>query len=1345
MCRLVAIFALSIAIAGAQTNRGAITGAVTDATQAVVPGATVTVINLGTNETRKVTTAINGTFQVTDLEPVVYRVIVTANGFKQTIVDDVKVDTAATATINISLQTGSVDTKVTVTAEAAMVNTDSGTASNTITERQIDEAPLLNRSVLDLALTLPNVSGDAGSEDPTILTSTPCPGCNLSVGGGRPMSTNILADGASNTGISLARTMVSFTPETVQEFTVQTSAFSAQYGTTGGGIISATTKSGTNELHGTALWYNRNPDFAAAPFTLATSNRSGPTLKYNYFSLAGGGPVYIPKIYNGKNKTFWFAAVEPEYRRDHLDQYELLPTTAQRNGDFSGLVNTPSGWLPSSVVSQYQGVAPNAVGPAGDSNIYDTYNVVNGNQFTPATLATGQTAFAPFPGNVIPQSLLDSVAVKSLSYIAQPGPYFLNSNGLISNLYAPRILKQDEKRYTVRIDENISDKNHLFGRFTSTPIVKTQGTPVSITNNGAYYSWAEQAMIADTHTISPTMFNDLRLNYTRGNFSNTVAPQWDPSTGQNLNTAFGLPSITTGGLPTFTSTCSATATAACLFPGSSLGGGASTATGFGGAGSTQLQDKEERYAITDIVYKNLGAMSLTFGVDVNHALQNVIPLYGAFGGVYTFSNIQTNSTGTSAGTGGNPFASFLLGVVSTSSNTITLRNVEVPYYYRWNSGAGFIQNDWKVRPNLTINIGVRYSLQMPRTEKYNHQGVFRPDLAQQVNLPSPVTLADGEVLNSTMTLPFAFSGVGGNSKYLTPPQYLNFEPRLGFAWSPKALAERRMTLRGGWGMSHAPISGFTQLPQPDFGATASLSSVPPSNTANPNYVMRLGENPPVITPVSVSTQVYGPQGVPSNGLTFANSLYYQQSFGGFAISQNYHTPYVNNWNLTLTWQATGRTAIEAAYNGSMGVHLFMGQEDINPKDSNNLSAELGQNINTTGTINDPLGRINPITGKVLTIQNGTLGSPFLGYSSLYEWYDSAGNSIRHAGYVSVIHRAGRGLTFTANYTLAKSIDDASSGGGDKNILTAVNGQVQGQVIYGGTRANDRSVSTYDQRHNVRGTALYDLPFGRGRQFMSHAWKPLEYLAGGWTVTGLTRLSSGFPYVDYLSDANQLGDQTHSARPDLVPGVPLINPLYNKNCPIGAGCQPYVNPAAFMRPPLGQLGTAPRTLDSVRGPWMDYLDLSVQKNFAIGEKRHLQLRMDALNALNHPTFAVYPNNGGGADFMGAPSTGTLTTSAYNTWATYNNQPLYGTTNGTALYNSIVSTVNGQKLPSGALPPAFYTLPLPSNFYGTNANAYDITTVNGYKYYQLRNAYATNFGTLYNNSVPRYIQLGIKLYW
>ena len=1320
-----ASFVLAASLA-AQTNRGGITGTIFDPSGAIVPGARITVTNLGTNQkiVEKASTA--GAYSVPGLDPVTYNIEVEAQGFKKKRVENVKVDTATIATVDITLETGSVSSEVTVQAEAAMINTENGTLSSTITEREIRDVPLLNRSVLDLTLTLPNVSGDAGSEDPVITSVTPCPGCNLSVGGGRPMSTLILSDGANNTGISLARTIVSFTPETVQEFTVQTSAFSAEYGSTGGGVINATTKSGTNLLSGCILWYNRNPDFAAAPFTLATTNRPVPTLKYNQFSASAGGPLYLPKIYNGKNKTFWFAAIEPQYRRDHLDQYGLLPTDGMRAGDFSGLVNTNSGWLPQSVVNQFASIAPNAVAVNGNSNIYNTFNVVNGNQFTVNTNPV------PFANNVIPQSLLDSAALKTVPMIAHANSYYLNSNGLISNIFAPRILSQDEIRYLVRVDQNISSSNRLYGRYTITPVTKIQGTPVTPSNNGAVYSAGQQALLADTHTFSPTIFNELRLNYTRGRFSNTVAPEYDAQTGTNLNTLLGLPNITHGGVPGFNG----------LFPGSSLGGGASTATGFGGGGSTQEEDREERYAINDVVYKVSGKMSWKFGGEVSHSLQNVIPLYAALGGQYAFSNVQTNSTGTTAGVGGSPWASFLLGV---PNGNVTLRSAEVPYYYRWNAGAAFVQNDWKIKPNLTLNFGVRYGLQMPRTEKYNHQGVFRPDLAQSMPLSTPMTLQDGEVIKSVLVPPFAFSGTGGNSKYLTPPQYRDFEPRFGFAWSPSFLQSHHVTIRGGYGLSHTPISGFTQLPQPDFSATSNFASVPPSSTVNPNYVLRLGENPPVITPQTPNQVIYGASGPPSNGLVYLNSLYYQAAVGGFAVSPNYHTPYVNNWNTTISWQANASTVVDLAYSGAMGIHLFQPQENLNPKDSPLLSAQIANNVSTTGTITDPLGRANPFTGAKLTVQNGSLGSPYLGFSSLYQWFDSSGNSIRHAGYVNVTHRVAGGLTFTANYTYAKSIDTSSSAGGDKNILTPVGGQVGGQVAFGGTRGNDRSVSTYDQRHVIHGSAIYDLPFGRGRKFLSNSrW--LDYGIGGWTVTGLERINSGLPYIDYLSDTNQIGDLTHTARPNLVPGVPLVNPLWSPNCPIGAACQPYVNPAAFERPALGSLGTAPRTLDSVRGPWDQYFDLSIQKNFKLGEsgKRRIQFRVDLLNAFNHPTFAVFPNNAGGADFMGAPSTATLTTAQYNAWAALNNQPQSGTTAGMNVYNQIVANVNNYRV-NGVLPANFFTVPLPNNFFGTQANQFDITTVNGYKLYQLRQAYNNGFGDLYNNNTPRYIQFGVKIFF
>lgn len=378
-----------------------------------------------------------------------------------------------------------------------------------------------------------------------------------------------------------------------------------------------------------------------------------------------------------------------------------------------------------------------------------------------------------------------------------------------------------------------------------------------------------------------------------------------------------MPNITAGGVPAFSG----------LFPGSSQGGGGSTATGFGQGGSTNQEDKEERYGLTDIVYKTCGKMSIKFGGDFSRSLQNEIPLYASLGGQYPFSSIQTSSSNTSTGTGGSPWASFLLGV---PNGNVTLRPVEVPYYYRWINSDAFIQDDWKLRPNLTLNLGLRYNLSMPRTEKYDHQGVFRPDLAQSFPLASPLTLADGTVLKSVQVAPFAFSGLGQNSRYLTNPQYRDFEPRFGFAWSPDVLRSYHVTLRGGYGLSHAPLAGFAQLPQPDFSATSGFASTVPSQTVNPNAVMRLGSNPPVLPNVTVDQVIYG-GAKPSDGMSVLNSLYYQTNVGAFAVSPNFHTPYVNSWNFTASWQASTNTTVEMAYTGQMGIHLFMPQENLNGK------------------------------------------------------------------------------------------------------------------------------------------------------------------------------------------------------------------------------------------------------------------------------------------------------------------------------------------------------------------------------------------------------------------------------
>jgi hypothetical protein len=1354
---------LSVVIVG-QSNRGGISGTITDQQGLVVPGAAVVVINTGTNQTVKTTTSSSGAYSVQNLEPVTYRIEVQATGFKKEVVDNVKVDTATTVTRNISLQLGTVSETISVKAESPLIDTASGTTGQTITERQIQDVPLFNRSVLDLAITSPMVNGSVGSENPGVTSGVPAPGFNLSLGGGRPGSTLILSDGANNTGVGIARAVVSFTPETVQEFTVQTSAYSAEYGRTGGGVINATTKSGTNELHGTALWYTRNP-FTNARQWSGQTNPPANNLRFNQGSLTVGGPVVIPKLYNGHDKTFFFFAYEPRWNQDFLTVATILPTDAMRNGDFSGLVRTSSGWLPASVAAQF------GLASVGNANIYQQFNLVGNllQQIKP-TLANPSGAPIQFTGNIIPQNMMDPVALKALQFMPHAGAYFLDPNGNVKNFLVSRFVQQDETRYTGRLDQIITASNRMSFRYTLVPAVGTTGFGSDVNGNGGAYSYSQQMVFSDTHSFSANLSNEARVDYTRGTFSNDFSPRFSIKAGENLATELGLPSLTNGGTP--------------LFQVSSDNNGFDAFTNIGSSGSTNNYNVEERYNFADTVYWTKGRMNWKLGVDLDHSLLNVIPFFGASGGRWDFRTAQTSASfgSTNMGNGGNPFAAYLLGV----PNLVLVRPILLSYYYRWNSAAAFIQNDWKVKPNLTLNLGVRYSLQLPRTEKNNLQGVFMPELAQSFPI-TPFTLPGSTTpITSILVPPFAYAGRGGRSKYLMPIERYNFEPRLGFAWSPLSGA-KSFVVRGGYGLSHVPLTGNNRLPNPDFGATINTSttrvtcfSLPcapgtsPNNSTNavdPLSAVRLSSNVPSINPSLTPQQALK---IPADGLVYLGSL----AIPGFAVSNNAQIPYVQNWNLTLAWEPIRNTSFQVGYVGAKGTHLFLPQINSNPWDFNSIEAMEsslaavpgatgnGQPVSPTTNIVDPLGRTD-INGSPLSIPIGSLASQFGGFNHLFTYLNSSGSSILHAGFISVQRRVGTGLTLTANYTYAKSLDNASDAGPDKNVLSS--GTTQGgAVTFGAPLSTDYSLSAFDIKHAFSTTYIFDLPFGRSRKFFNDAHGPLNTLLGGWTTAGVFRLQSSYPFLPTISDTNGLsGDITHTIRPDIVPGVPIKNPLYDPNCKASNLCQPYINPSAFIRPVKGQLGDASRVLD-IRGPMQQFFDVSVQKNFALpfgwsGDgKRRVQFRVDFLNVLNHPNFQVSSGNAG-PDFMGAPNEGTITVdkngnfvnvvnlsnAEYDGWATFNGKPLSSTPAGIALKNQIENMVNAQRLANHLLPLDFFSILLPSGLATTNANAYDITTLVGFKEYRLRQAYGpstgSGWGQLRELGLPRYIQFGIKIYF
>ncbi|HEY6399935.1 MAG TPA: carboxypeptidase regulatory-like domain-containing protein, partial [Blastocatellia bacterium] len=951
-------------VAFAQTNRGGVSGTVFDKTGAIVPGAQVTITNVGTNRSQTLTTSEEGAYSAPALEPVVYRITVEAPGFKRAMVDNIKIDTAVTATVNVTLEPGAIDTVVNITSEGALINLESGTPGQTITERQIRDLPLNNRSVLDLVLTTGNVSGVVGTEDPELGPDIPAPGFNVNVNGGRAGSTAILADGANNTGAGLGRAVVTFSPDTIQEFTVQTSNFSAEFGQTGGGVVNMTTKSGTNQYNGLAYWYHRNPALNAAPFTTSDANRPESNRRQHQFGLILGGPIVLPKKifgpagYDGHNKSFFFVAYEPRYYYDATQGTQLLPTPAMLRGDFSNAVRVNGGLAPRDVVERF-----GLQNQIQDATIYNQW-IVNGNLFTRAPLpASG--SYPEFPGNKIPAEMLDPLSQELLKYMPTPGEYFL-ADGDLRNYVTENFIKNLEKRLTVRLDHQFNAANRISGRYTQVPIRGDRGRGDfqigrdEISTGGTDYSWSKQILLTDTHIFSPRVVNELRLNYTFGRFTKNFPPMFDALTGRNLSTELGLPSLTPGGLPEFV-------------------------TGQGNIGwslSQQNENAEHSYGIANNLSWVQGNMSWKFGVDLSQQRLKTIPMFGASGGRYEFNRNRTltNSDG-DTGAGGADFAQFLLGTY----NLTTLREVFIPYYYQWNSAAAFAQNDWKVKPNLTLNLGLRYSLQLPRTEKYDRQGAFLPELAREFPITQPCpqcVLPDGRTITTALVVPFGYSGRGGRSRYIFPVEKLNFEPRFGFAYSPRLFGwneNSRFVIRGGYGLSHAPLTGMGRNPSPDFAAgTTGFGSFDtrvqfPAMDPETDVAGRLCCNKPVLTPIAPDAFL----NIPEDGLVYLGSL----NIPGLAVSPNAHVPYVQSFSLSMAYEAPQQTVVEVTYNGSKGTHLFLPPINLNPVPFELTDAYLARAINPLDDVDDPLGRATP-TGARRRYSQGYIGTKYLGFEGL---------------------------------------------------------------------------------------------------------------------------------------------------------------------------------------------------------------------------------------------------------------------------------------------------------------------------------------------------------------------------
>jgi hypothetical protein len=1185
---LVVLAGFLTALPIAAQSTGSIVGQVTDLSGAAVPGAKVVVTGVETGVERPTTTTAEGYFSVPSLAPANYIVSAETAGFKKTVSPATKVDTTATVRVDLTLAPQDSKVSIEVTAPPPAMETETSMTGDTVTGKELTDLPLNGRNTLELAMTVAGVQGEMGSDEAGIGYNVPSPGSGLSVNGGRPGMLGIMSDGMNATSIAYSRATVTFSPDNIEEFKVISSTFSAKYGVTGGGIISSVSKSGGQEIHGSVFWFTRNPALTARTFYQPTA--SG--MRRNEFGATLGGPVVIPKVYNGKSKTFFFASYEPKRRRDETAQWAHVPTEAERNGDFR------NSW-----------VSPGATNPL----LYQQFDCADAacSGFKWTNRPTSTTVYPLFcsgcppdqVGHVIPKNMIDPTALKFLSYVPMPNmPYDAQGR----NFIGVQGVSSTDNRWNVKVDHNVSAKNHLSGRFTDIPNLSNRYNLIR-----DYYlaqappsdqAITRQAYLSDTQTLTPRIVNEFRASVTHSNY--TRHNPGDLSQVNYTQNTFGLPNFTGWGFPKMV------ADLLTMGP---------------------LQDMqnnyENQYQMADDITIIRGRHNLQMGVDFRRLQQNTLSsgLLFSSGGQYNFNSANPTASGNTSiptGAGGYPFASFLLGV----PNTISLSASSIPYYYRYKTEAAYFQDDWKVKSNLTLNLGVRWQYVSPRAEKYNRQATLDIDHP----FTTPVTTATGAPNGTVLAFNYIFTGKGTGSDYLEPTHKKNFEPRVGFAWTPKAPWSRKsgFVIRGGYGISHTnsnAANGATPYPAFGLGNTSAWNytqwtgtgAAPITQTAKPNQLVSIGRNVPVVIADPTVTQI--PNGTICQGCVPADTRV--SGITNFTFVKRNSAPYIQTWNLTTQAEFKYGLVASIGYMGQKGTHLPSIKYNINAPDPAKFAAALDQGIDPTQSVPDPYGRLNANGSlKTITLQDLMRPWPTVGDVQVLGVTDDL--SIYHAGTASLERRFAAGIGARFNYTYSKSIDTGSDSTNDG----------QNQFNWGFTKIQapgdlkmNRSVSMFDSRHRFNLTMNSELPFGKGKTWLNRS-RLLNHFVGGWSLNAVGSLYSGRPFPVTLGDANGVPSVSGNVviRPDLVLGQPAVNPLWSK---AGASNIPYFNPLAFARPAYGKTGNAPRTLDWMRTPWQPGLNASLGKNIYPFEnrKRYAQLRFEAFNALNHTWFTTNPNS------------------------------------------------------------------------------------------------------------------------
>jgi len=1235
-------------LVSAQSTGGRILGRVADSSGAVLAKVKVTATNEATGISRETQTNDSGDYVFPEVPVGTYTLSFDSSGFKNLVRKGVTLQVNQVITLNMTMQIGASKEVVEVTSEAPLVDTTTTQLGAVADARSVSQLPLNSRDTYQFLQLQPGVMSTVGSSNSVVYGSSNAGA--VSVNGGRGRSNNFSVNGGDANDQFVNLPTVQPTPDSIEEFRVLTNTFDAEYGRNSGSVVNVVTKSGTNSLHGNLYEFFRNTLLNADGYCLAETRGvpcEEPKSNQNQFGGTFGGPIK-------KDRTFFFTSYEGRRIRQGIPSpLVFVPTAAQRPandpahmvnghivGDFSKLADgttaPPFGGTLSNSYALVPGTQPNQIRP----NCQQAANDVAGH---PVTIQDNAPYSAIFPTNKIPLECMDPTAVDLLQFVPTPAN---NSDALETAPVQP----DRGDQFTVKFDHRINDKQNLSiyyyfdDHHVISPFAQFQLAGANVPGFGSITNERfQQWNISHTWTISNTTVNEFRFNYNREaqkTFQHPVrtstvqgscppAPSW-------LTAAFNNSPV-----PCFSDGTQANALGIHPNLGAQLEGvpfvQVSGGFNIGNNGEGELPQVGNSFQWSDSVSKIVGRHSIKFGGDVRRQRFDQV-LYFDVNGEFFVDGTSTNTVGADTN-----FPDYMLGFPgSYGQGSAQVENVRSTALYL------FAQDSWKIKPNLTLNYGLRWELNTPIADISKHVQTFRPG---QVSTVYPCGGPNTDC--SSMTpVGLVVPGDKGISNAMTQTYYKAFAPRIGIAWSPGNSG--KTSIRAGWGLFYNPIEQLVLeqfSAEPPFGG----STFPFNTFFNTPFLDQSGgfsyPNPFGLPSLAgVNGILNPPRNKPVDWGMFRPILLFGQ------FQPKMRSQYSAQYNLTIERELARDLKLQVGYVGSQG-HRLLATHDLNygnpqtcldlaalaaaypgdathpgigtgcaqyfadsffsiPTQAYDSNGNFVNVVTPSGGFHLPYGTSGPsvipggtavssVAPNGITLVglrrysspqcdpltgNGCPGDGIPVFSSIFA-QDTIASSAYNSLQASLDKRFAHGLQFTAAYTFSKSFDEASSFEG---ILNPIDPR------------RSRSLSTFDARHRIVLSYYWELPF---RKFSGATGK----MVNGWALSGITSFQTGFPIrITTLSD-NELMysfDFELPGEPDLIAPFHTMKPQSNANY--------FFDPTSFSEAnTLGRIGNSPRTICC--GPHISNSDFAILKVIALSETRHIDFRAEFFNIFNHTQF------------------------------------------------------------------------------------------------------------------------------